>query len=82
MPNTVERSSTGRESACVYFGVNKLAEVRRRALANGFSFSGFITTACDISASLDARLKLKLENIATAQRKTVAEVLADIIDAA
>jgi hypothetical protein len=70
------------ESACVYFGVNKLQEVKQKAERLGLSFSTFVNQAVDEAIGLDKSAAAKLRRLARKAGTNPAEFLAALVERA
>lgn len=72
----------GPESACIYFGPGRLAELKRKARAAGMNLSAFVTAAIDVGQGLGRERLEKLEALARLRNVTPIDLLAGLVDSA
>lgn len=72
----------GPESACIYFGPGRLAELKRKAKAARMNLSAFVSTAIDVGQGLGRERLEKLEALARLRNVTPIDLLAELVDLA
>lgn len=72
----------GPESACIYFGPERLAALKRKAKAAGLNLSAFVTAAIDVGQGLGRERLEKLDALARLRNVTPIELLAELVDSA
>lgn len=72
----------GPESACIYFGPGRLAELKCKAKAAGMNLSAFVSTAIDVGQGLGRERLEKLEALARLRNVTPIDLLAGLVDSA